>query len=133
MTDFFRIELTEDQLREVSSLGLAYVGDCVYELLVRSHLLLGGHHTNRSLHAAAVELSRAGAQAGAAARLLPALSVEELAVYRRGRNSHVHSVPKSADVEQYHAATGLECLFGWLYLRGDRARVNELFRIIVED
>ena len=125
--------MSEDALREVSSLGLAYVGDCVYELLVRSHLLLGGRHTNRSLHAAAVELSRAGAQARAAARLLPHLSEEEMAVYRRGRNSHVHSVPKSADVEQYHAATGLECLMGWLYLRGRRARVSELFQIIVED
>jgi len=133
MTDFFRIELTEDQLREISSLGLAYVGDCVYELLVRSHLLLGGRHTNRSLHAAAVELSRAPAQAAAAARLLPRLTEEETAVFRRGRNSHVNSVPRHAELGDYHAATGLECLFGWLYLSGRRERVNELFQWIVEN
>ena len=66
--DYFDIQLSEDALREVSALGLAYVGDCVYELLVRSHLLLSGRQTNRSLHAAAVELSRAPAQAAAAAK-----------------------------------------------------------------
>ena len=114
--DYFDIQLSEDALREVSALGLAYVGDCVYELLVRSHLLLSGRQTNRSLHAAAVELSRAPAQAAAAARLLPRLTEEELAVFRRGRNSHVNSVPRHAELGDYHAATGLECLFGWLYL-----------------
>ncbi|MBR4424796.1 MAG: ribonuclease III [Oscillospiraceae bacterium] len=130
--DYFDIQLSEDALREVSALGLAYVGDCVYELLVRSHLLLSGRQTNRSLHAAAVELSRAPAQAAAAARLLPRLTEEETAVFRRGRNSHVNSVPRHAELGDYHAATGLECLFGWLYLSGRRARVNELFRYSVE-
>ena len=130
--DYFDIQLSEDALREVSALGLAYVGDCVYELLVRSHLLLSGRQTNRSLHAAAVELSRAPAQAAAAARLLPRLTEEETAVFRRGRNSHVNSVPRHAELGDYHAATGLECLFGWLYLSGRRERVNELFRYIVE-
>jgi len=131
--DYFDIQLSEDALREVSALGLAYVGDCVYELLVRSHLLLRGRQTNRSLHAAAVELSRAPAQAAAAARLLPRLTEEELAVFRRGRNSHVNSVPRHAELGDYHAATGLECLFGWLYLSGRRERVNELFQWIVEN
>ena len=131
MTDFFDLQLNDKALGEVSTLGLAYIGDCVFELLVRSHLLLGGRHTNRSLHAAAVEFSRAPSQAAAMERLLPALSAEELAIYKRGRNTHVNSIPKNADVGQYHAATGLECLFGWLYLRGEKARLNELFEFVI--
>lgn len=131
MVDYFSIQLIETELTEVSSLGLAYVGDCVYELLVRSHLLLQGRHTNRSLHAAAVEFSRAPAQAKAMERLLPSLTEEETAVYKRGRNTHVNSIPKNADVGEYHAATGLETLFGWLYLTGQKARINELFDTII--
>ncbi|MBQ7144366.1 MAG: ribonuclease III [Oscillospiraceae bacterium] len=132
MKDYFDLNLSDLALGEVSSLGLAYIGDCVFELLVRSHLLLSGRHTNRSLHAAAVEYSRAPAQAAAMERLLPHLTEEELTVYRRGRNTHVNSIPKNADVGQYHAATGLECLFGWLYLKGRKERINELFARVVE-
>ena len=131
MNDYFSLQLNDLALQEVSSLGLAYIGDCVFELLVRSHLLLSGRHTNRSLHAAAVEYSRAPAQAAAMERLLPLLTEEELTVFRRGRNSHVNSIPKNADVGQYHAATGLECLLGWLYLKGRKERINELFEQIV--
>ena len=132
MTDYFDLTLTEAELGALSSLALAHVGDCVYELLVRTHLVSGGAQTNRRLHAATVEYVSASAQARAMERLLPLLDPEELAVYRRGRNSHVHSVPRNADLGDYHAATGLECLFGWLYLRGRRGRLNELFSNIIE-
>ena len=131
MNDYFSLQLNDLALQEVSSLGLAYIGDCVFELLVRSHLLLSGRHTNRSLHAAAVQYSRAPAPAAAMERLLPLLTEEELTVFRRGRNSHVNSIPKNADVGQYHAATGLEGLLGWLYLKGRKERINELFEQIV--
>ena len=76
---------------------------------------------------------KAPAQAKAAAKLLPLLTEEEAAVYKRGRNAHVHGVPQGTDVGEYHAATGLEALFGYLYLRGRRERLNELFGAIMED
>ncbi len=131
MTDYLDMTLSEQALNAVSNLGLAHIGDCVYELLVRTYLLCGGERTNRRLHAATVAYVSASAQAAAMEKLLPHLTEAESAVYRRGRNAHVHSVPKRADVADYHAATGLECLFGWLYLRGEHQRVNELFQIVI--
>ena len=131
MSDYFNIRLDEQRLNAVSNLGLAHIGDCVYELLVRSYLVTGGTRTNRRLHAETVAYVRAPAQAKAVELLLPHLTEAELAVYRRGRNSHVNSVPKNAEIGAYHAATGLECLFGWLYLRGERERINELFDLVI--
>ena len=75
----------------------------------------------------------AGAQAAAAQRIMPLLTEEETAVYRRGRNAKVNSVPHNADLSQYHSATGVESLFGWLWLRGDHERLNELFAAIMEE
>ena len=132
MTDYLDLQLTEQEIGALSNLGLAHIGDCVYELLVRSFLLSQGKHTNHGLHRATVEYVKAPAQALAAERILPLLDEAELAVYKRGRNSHVNSVPKHADLKDYHAATGLECLFGWLYLHGRRARINQLFSVIME-
>ena len=74
---------------------------------------------------------KAPAQAKAAAALLPALTEEEHAVYRRGRNSHVNSVPRGASKAEYHAATGLEAVFGYLYLSGRRERIKELFKVVL--
>ena len=134
MTDYFDIRMTEEALDAVSNLGLAHIGDGVWELLVRSWCVCrGGQATNRGLHAETVRHVSAAAQAAAMEKLLPRLMEEEQTVYRRGRNSHVNSVPKNADVGQYHAATGLECLFGWLYLRGEHGRINELFAAAMED
>ena len=133
MTDYFNTQLNDSELREVSNLALAHVGDCVYELLVRTHLLLTGSGTNREIHRATMDYVTAPRQAEAMEALLPLLTEAELNVYRRGRNSHVNSVPRHADVGQYHAATGLECLFGWLYLTGRRDRINELFHTVVQN
>ncbi len=134
MQDYLNVCLGEAELAAVSNLGLAHIGDCVYELLIRSWLVTSGTQTNRRLHAATVEHVRAGAQAAAMERLLPLLTEEERAVYRRGRNTHVNSVPKNADLSAYHSATGLECLFGWLYLRGEHDRINALFcRAVTEE
>ena len=127
MDDLWNIALTPDQLRSVSSIGLAHVGDAVYELLVRSWLCAEGKATGKSLHRAAIELVRAESQAKRAEAILPLLTEEEAAVFRRGRNAQVHSIPAHASRAQYGEATALEALLGWLYLSGRKERVNELF------
>ncbi len=133
MKDFLDIKLSEAEIRAISNLGLAHIGDCVYELMVRSKIICSGRSTSGGLHRDTVKYVSAPAQAAAVEKILPALSEEEKAVYRRGRNTRVNSVPKNADISQYHAATGLEALFGWLYLNGCRERLNELFAIIMEE
>lgn len=133
MTDHFSPALGADALREISAIGLAHIGDAVYELLVRSWLCVHGKATGKSLHRATVALVCAPEQARRAARLLPLLTEEEAAVFRRGRNANVHSVPRNASHGEYHTATALECLLGYLYLKGDRARVNQLFDVMMEE
>lgn len=131
--DHFHIALSEDQLRAVSSIGLAHVGDAVYELLVRTWLCAHGKATGKDLHRAAIALVCAPEQARRAAKVLPLLTEEETAAYKRGRNANVHTIPRSASHAEYHAATALECLLGWLYLRGDKARIEELFSVMMEE
>ena len=80
-----------------------------------------------------MELVKAPAQAARAERILPMLTEEELAVYKRGRNAHVHTIPHSASRADYLRATALECLLGWLYLRGERDRINRLFAVMMEE
>ncbi len=131
-TDYFASPLTEEEVRAMGSLALAHVGDAVFELLVRVHLAAAGGR-NGSLHRAAVEMVNAAAQAGDMEKLLPLLTEEEAEVFRRGRNVKVHSVPKHARLGDYHAATGLEALFGYLYLLDRRDRLNALFAVILEE
>ena len=121
------------EANSISMLGLAHVGDAVYELMIRSMLCQQGHSAVGDLHRSTVTLVRAEAQAQAMALLVDILDEEELAVYKRGRNTRVNSVPKHADLSQYHAATGLEALFGWLYLQGKLERINQLFNVIMEN
>ena len=120
-------------VNKLSMLALAHVGDGVYELLFRTKLCLEGHSNVSSLHKLTVSNVNAVAQAKAVERILPILFDDELAVYKRGRNTKVNSVPHNANLGQYHAATGLEALFGWLYLLGRIDRIAELFNIITED
>ena len=126
-------EMDVRDVNKISILGLAHVGDGVYELLVRSMLCQSGHTALLDLHKSTVNMVKAAAQAAAAEKLLEVLDGDELAIYKRGRNAHVHSVPKNADIGQYHAATGLEALFGWLYLQGKLERINRLFAVIMEN
>lgn len=123
-------EMPVQDVNKISMLGLAHVGDAVYELLYRSKLCTDRHTAVAEMHRMTVAFVRAEAQAEAAAKLLPVLTQEEASVYKRGRNAKVNSVPHNADIGQYHAATGLEALFGWLYLLGRTDRINELFNII---
>lgn len=115
-------------LHGVSPLNLAFVGDGVYDLMVRERLVCLANRPNKELHQLAVQQVRAEAQAAALERLLPTLSEEEAAVYRRGRNAHT-----SRSGGAYHKATGLEALFGYLYLSGRVDRVRELFALIIEE
>ena len=131
--DYFHLAAPQDTVERISALGLAHLGDGVYELMVRSWLCLHGKATNAGLHKAAVKYVSAPAQAKLVRAILPLLSGEEQAVYRRGRNSHTAAVPRGASVGEYHAATALESLFGWLYLRGETERLNELFEAMMEE
>jgi ribonuclease-3 family protein len=125
--------LPERELHAMSVLALAHVGDAVYELLVRTELCRRGRLTAGALHRETVLYVSATAQARAAERLLPRLTEEERDIYRRGRNTKVASVPRSAAAGEYHAATALEALFGWLFLRGEMRRVEELFSCVMEE
>ncbi len=129
--DYFKPELNENEIRQLSMLALAHVGDAVFELMTRAALCAEGHGAVQELHRLTTGRVNAAAQARTAEKLLPLLDEEELALYRRGRNAHVNSVPHSANVGDYHAATGLEALFGWLYLRGRTERLNELFEAVL--
>ncbi|WP_298029846.1 Mini-ribonuclease 3 [uncultured Dysosmobacter sp.] len=125
--------LTNDQLRAISSIGLAHMGDAVFELLVRSWLCAHGKATGKGLHQATIRLVCAESQAERAERILPLLTAEELAVFKRGRNAQVKSIPGHASRAQYGEATALEALLGWLFLRGERDRINELFQKMMEE
>ena len=130
--DYLAPALSPEQVNALSALSLAFVGDGVYELMVRGWLAGQGSLRSDALHKLAVGHVSAPAQAGAIRRLLPLLTEEEAAVYRRARNTKVHTAAKNASLADYHAATGLEALFGWLYLLGRRERLNVLFTAIVE-
>lgn len=131
--DYFDPRLTPDELRAVSAIALAHMGDAVYELLVRTWLCAHGKATGKELHRATVALVCAPAQAEKVRKILPLLTDEEQAVYKRGRNANVHTMSRSATPAQYHAATGLECLMGYLYLKGDKPRAEALFRAMMEE
>ena len=133
MTEYFSIQLPDDEIRAISSIGLAHLGDAVYELLVRSYLCAHGKATGKGLHRATIELVCAPAQARAAEKILSRLTEEEQAVFRRGRNANVHSIPQHASRAEYQHATALEALLGWLYLRGERGRIEELFAAMMEE
>jgi len=115
-------------IHAVSVPALAYLGDCVIELCVRKYLVTEqGLSTSAHLNAAALDFVRAPAQAEAMQRILPLLTEEEAAYFRRGRNMGHSSVPKRSTVSQYRAATGMETLFGYLHLTGQSARIEQLF------
>ena len=116
-------------IREISTPALAYLGDCVLELCVRRHLVQSGLSTSAHLNKAALDFVRASAQAEAMKRLMPHLTDEEAAVFRRGRNLGHSNVPKRATVSEYRAATGMEALFGYLHLTLQEDRIQTLFRL----
>ena len=116
-------------MKSISSAALAYLGDSVIELCTREYLVRIGYSSAKQLNERALEFVRAGAQSEAAARLREELSEAETAVFRRGRNIGHTKTPRSATALQYRQATGLEALFGYLFLEGRRDRIKELFNL----
>ena len=131
--NYFAPQMSEKDVNRISMLGLAHIGDGVYELLTRTMLCAQGHQQVTELHRLTVSYVKAPAQARAAERILPLLSEEELALFKRGRNAHVHGVPQNAQVGEYHAATALEALLGWLYVTGQRDRMNEILALALPE
>lgn len=118
---------------QLGPLVLAYIGDTVFDLYVRTDLVLSTGLTAHGLHMAAAGKVCASAQAESFRRIEHMLTDDELAVFRRGRNGHMGTIPKNASIADYRAATGLEAIVGWLYLKGNDARINELMRVILAD
>jgi len=132
MTDYFQLNAERETILNLSSLGLAHLGDSVFEVMVRAWLCMQGKAKVKDLHRATVKYVAAPAQAERFERIAGALTEEEQDVFRRGRNTAPHSVPKAATRGQYQTATGLEALFGWLYLQGRTERLNELFALMMD-
>ena len=132
MENYFAMNLSRQEIDAISNLGLAHMGDCVFEILCRAYLCAQGEKTVDRLHRDTIHMVKATSQAQFADKLLPMLTEEELAYYRRGKNAHAHAVPKSATPAEYAKATGLEALFGALYLAGRTERLNELFKAVME-
>ena len=111
----------------LNGLSLAYLGDAVLEVQTRKRLLSLGITDLKTLNKKALSYVRAVDQSAAMERLLPHLTEDEESIFKRGRNSHGVSAPKSATVVEYRRATGMEALFGWLYLKGENERIEQLF------
>lgn len=120
-------------LRQISPLTLSFIGDGVYDLMVREYIISLANRPVGKLNNRKISVVNCGFQAECATALLPHLTEDEKVIYNRGKNANVHSVPKNASKNDYHSATGLEALFGYLYIKKDIARLRELFNIIVTD
>ena len=133
MENLFAMNMEPAQVKAITNLGLAHVGDGVYELLCRSYLVSKGGKTVLKLHKETVALVKAPTQAKFADKIKPLLTEEELDFFHRGKNAHTHAAPKSATPQEYAKATGFETLFGALYLLGRKERLMELFAACMED
>ena len=133
MENLFKMNYTVRQVNAISNLALALIGDGVYELLCRTYLCTQGDQTVLKLHKDTVNMVKAPAQAKYADLLKPHLTEEENDFYRRGKNAHTHAAPKAATRAEYAKATGLEALFGALYLLGRTERLMELFQLCVAE
>lgn len=119
-------------VKTYSPLTLAFVGDCVYDLIVRTVVVERANASPNTLHKKKSEVVKASAQAQQAEALLPQLTAEELAVYKRGRNAHSYTTAKNASVADYRKATGLEALYGFLYLTERTDRILSLMKMSFE-
>lgn len=121
-------ELKEVDIRAYSPLTLAYIGDCVYDLVIRTVVVERGNEPANKLHKKTVAYVKAQTQATMIEALLPYLTEEEEAVYKRGRNAKSYTSAKNASIGDYRKATGMEALVGYLYLTGQEARIMELIK-----
>ena len=120
-------------VENLNPLQLAFIGDVVFEIFTREQLICSVQCSVNKLHKKAVEKVCCQNQAICSEKLIPILTPEEFEVFRKGKNAHTKNIPKNASVAQYHAATGLEALFGYLYLKGKIDRLRELFKFISPD
>ena len=124
-----KLKLPEADLREYSPLVLAYIGDDIFDLIVRTMLVRQKNCQVQKLHRQASLLVKASAQAAMIEKIMPLLTEEESAVYRRGHNAKPHTKAKNATHSDYHKATGLEALMGYLYLKKDMTRIVDLMQV----
>ncbi len=121
------------ELNTLSPLTLAFLGDSVYELFIRTKILSMGNRQANQLHKIAVGYVKAKAQATAAHKILDILTEDELSIYKRGRNTNIHTVPKNADMADYRHATALEALVGYLYIKGEKERLTEILELAFDE
>ena len=133
MTDFLHPRMDDAGIARISALGLAHLGDGVYEMMTRAYLVCQGTQTARGLHSKTVALVRAASQYRAAKLISPHLTQAEGDIFRQGRNAKPGTVPKTATHTEYAYATAIEALFGWLYLRGEYDRLNEIYAMIAQE
>lgn len=127
-----RFQLEDVDIRDYSPLALAYIGDGIYELVIRTVLIKKGNCPVNRLHRRASALVRAKAQSDMMQVLSPLLTQEEEHIYKRGRNAHPATMAKHATVADYRRATGFEALMGWLYLTGHWGRMMDLIKVGVD-
>ena len=127
------IAVSHNKTDEISPLTLAFVGDGVYDLLVREYLVCKANRPVGELNKIKVSLVNCKSQADFAKQIMPHLTEKETSIYKRGRNAAPKCTPKNGSVADYHSATGLECLFGYLHLNGETSRINELFGMILHN
>lgn len=124
--------LTSIEAKQYSPLALAFLGDSVYEIMVREHILLSANMPASELHSIKIKRVCAAYQAAAIELIMPTLNEKEITIYKRGRNATGNSVPKNGNAADYHKATGLEALFGYLHITGNTNRLQELFDMICQ-
>ncbi len=132
MENYLNPVLSDEEIERFSVLALAYLGDGVFELMARTHQALLGGVTSRGLHRKTVGIVCAGTQAKASRMIKEELNEKELSIYQRGRNAKPKTIPKHSDRADYSYATALEALFGWLFLKGNISRINELFHMVLQ-
>lgn len=126
MKEKFGVEPAD--IKSYSPLALAYMGDCVYDLIIRTLMVSGKNRPVNIMHKEATHYVKAEAQAKIVDAILSQLSEEEQSVYRRGKNAKPHSVSKGGTVNEYHKATGLEAVLGYLYLQDKTDRIMEIMK-----
>lgn len=125
--------MDDKTLQSLPTLNLAFIGDGVYDLLVREYLVTHSSAHVGELNRHKVKMVNCKSQADYMKQILDHLTEEESVIYKRGRNTKVNSASRHSTLSDYHTATGLEALFGWLYLKGKTERINELFTLIIEN
>ena len=125
------MQMDDRALNSFPTLNLAFIGDGVYDLLVREYLVTHSSAHVGELNRLKVDMVNCKSQAAYMKQIAEHLTEEEAEIYKRGRNTKVNSASKHSTLSDYHAATGMEALFGWLYLKGRQERINELFTLII--